>query len=227
MNEIKPIETVYNGYRFRSRLEARWAVLFDALKIKYQYEQDGFDLGDGQRYLPDFYFPDIKYYAEVKGNSEHIASDLKKTESFALHGKTAIMILGNIPYDPCSNGLYWIPIMYYSARSGGHVAHHYGFLGHDVDINGKPTKGFFQDDYAIGRNKFWSYSNYYMHNNPYVSDDEKNNYAHSAIQAISGAHLDDNDFPLVERFRDWYGDVQGAFLKARQARFEHGETPKP
>lgn len=22
---IKPIETVYNGYRFRSRLEARWA----------------------------------------------------------------------------------------------------------------------------------------------------------------------------------------------------------
>ena len=28
---IKAIETVYNGYRFRSRLEARWAVFFDAL----------------------------------------------------------------------------------------------------------------------------------------------------------------------------------------------------
>lgn len=25
---IKPIETVYKGYRFRSRLEARWAVFF-------------------------------------------------------------------------------------------------------------------------------------------------------------------------------------------------------
>lgn len=23
--DIKPIETLYNGYRFRSRLEARWA----------------------------------------------------------------------------------------------------------------------------------------------------------------------------------------------------------
>jgi hypothetical protein len=29
--EIKAIETSYKGYRFRSRLEARWAVFFDAL----------------------------------------------------------------------------------------------------------------------------------------------------------------------------------------------------
>lgn len=27
-NSIKPIETIYNGYHFRSRLEARWAVFF-------------------------------------------------------------------------------------------------------------------------------------------------------------------------------------------------------
>jgi len=26
MADIKPIETIYNGYKFRSRLEARWAV---------------------------------------------------------------------------------------------------------------------------------------------------------------------------------------------------------
>ena len=26
IKELKPIETIYNGYRFRSRLEARWAV---------------------------------------------------------------------------------------------------------------------------------------------------------------------------------------------------------
>ena len=35
---IKPIETIYKGYRFRSRLEARWAVFFDALGIEYEYE---------------------------------------------------------------------------------------------------------------------------------------------------------------------------------------------
>jgi hypothetical protein len=41
---IKAKETHYNGYRFRSRLEARWAVFFDALDIKYEYEKEGFDL---------------------------------------------------------------------------------------------------------------------------------------------------------------------------------------
>lgn len=51
---IKAIETVYNGYRFRSRLEARWAVFFDALGVKYEYEAEGFEIGNGLRHLPDF-----------------------------------------------------------------------------------------------------------------------------------------------------------------------------
>ena len=54
---IKPIETVYNGYRFRSRLEARWAVCFDELGIQYEYEKEGYELIDGLRYLPDFWLP--------------------------------------------------------------------------------------------------------------------------------------------------------------------------
>lgn len=54
---LKAIETVYNGYRFRSRLEARWAVFFDEMGIAYKYETEGFDLGNGIRYLPDFWLP--------------------------------------------------------------------------------------------------------------------------------------------------------------------------
>ena len=64
--KIKPIETIYNGYRFRSRLEARWAVFFDTLDIKYEYEKEGFDLGDGIYYLPDFWLPQVNMWAEVK-----------------------------------------------------------------------------------------------------------------------------------------------------------------
>lgn len=63
---IKAIETYYNGYRFRSRLEARWAVFFDELEIEYQYEPEGFELSNGKRYLPDFYLPRHKIYVEVK-----------------------------------------------------------------------------------------------------------------------------------------------------------------
>lgn len=47
------IETIYQGYRFRSRLEARWAVYFDQLGHTWEYEPEGLHL-DGVRYLPDF-----------------------------------------------------------------------------------------------------------------------------------------------------------------------------
>ena len=66
MNDIKPIQTKYNGYLFRSRLEARWAVFFDEMGIKYEYEPEGFVLTNADKYLPDFYLPDCKTYVEVK-----------------------------------------------------------------------------------------------------------------------------------------------------------------
>jgi hypothetical protein len=51
---IRPIETVYHGYRFRSRLEARWAVFFQTLGVPWEYEPEGFVLSTGEWYLPDF-----------------------------------------------------------------------------------------------------------------------------------------------------------------------------
>jgi hypothetical protein len=48
-NEIGAIETVYDGYRFRSRLEARWAVFFKTAGIRYTYEL----------YLSCFYLPEV------------------------------------------------------------------------------------------------------------------------------------------------------------------------
>jgi hypothetical protein len=63
---MKAIETIYKGYRFRSRLEARWAVFWDALGIKWEYEPEGYELSDGTRYLPDFWLPQVKMYGEVK-----------------------------------------------------------------------------------------------------------------------------------------------------------------
>lgn len=61
MITIKAIETQYKGYRFRSRLEARWAVFFDALGVRWEYEREGFGLGDAGRYLPDFWISGVRY----------------------------------------------------------------------------------------------------------------------------------------------------------------------
>lgn len=56
MSNIKAIETSYKGHRFRSRLEARWAIFFDALEIPWEYEKEGYALPSGP-YLPDFWLP--------------------------------------------------------------------------------------------------------------------------------------------------------------------------
>jgi len=63
---MKNIETRYAGYKFRSRTEARWAVFFDSMGIEWEYELEGFVLDNGKCFLPDFYLPKHKYYAEVK-----------------------------------------------------------------------------------------------------------------------------------------------------------------
>jgi hypothetical protein len=65
MTDIRPIETCYKGYRFRSRLEARWAVFFDTLGIEWEYEKEGYETKFG-KYLPDFWFPELNCFAEVK-----------------------------------------------------------------------------------------------------------------------------------------------------------------
>lgn len=51
---LKAIETRYAGRRFRSRREARWAILFDELEIDWRYEPEGYVLAGNVHYLPDF-----------------------------------------------------------------------------------------------------------------------------------------------------------------------------
>jgi hypothetical protein len=96
--EIKPIETVYNGYRFRSRLEARWAVFFDALKIKYEYEKEGYDLGGLGYYLPDFWLPEYNCFIEIKGNVPSTKERAKAEKLFFITGDPCIIFYG-LPFD--------------------------------------------------------------------------------------------------------------------------------
>ncbi len=89
---IKAIETRYNGYRFRSRIEARWAVFFDALGIKYEYEREGFDMGDAGWYLPDFWLPELGLWTEIKGSSPN-DEERRKARALATKGYTNVLIL--------------------------------------------------------------------------------------------------------------------------------------
>lgn len=90
---INPIETVYKGYRFRSRLEARWAVFLDSLNFTFVYEPDGYDL-DGTWYLPDFWVPEWKAFLEIKPQAP-TQEQMEKCQNLSnLTGHKTLLIAG-------------------------------------------------------------------------------------------------------------------------------------
>lgn len=229
---IKAIETEYNGYRFRSRLEARWAVFFDQAGITYEYEPEGFELEDGTRYLPDFYLPDDDVYVEVKPPREGFAKEIEKALWMIESGHSKkLMILQNIPpkteYD-----YYWYPIAYWHPMIGETMVSHCSFE-HTVE-NGEyisklhvctwPFVAFLKEKYAGYYLKFAD--EYYADGDKRMSDELK--------------PILDWDMPYPEKNRedgilfstkenDEANELVREFLNhcyeaARQARFEYGEN---
>lgn len=203
MPDIKAIETYYNGYRFRSRLEARWAVFFDALGVRYEYEPEGFQR-NGIYYLPDFLIHDVEgihacnwkqdIYVEVKGVPDeesankifyHCRDCYWKEEPETIKG-LPIWVVGNIP-----NPSDYINDMSNQRRERCDITKNinhgcclcindFGTLDGDICFE-------FSLDYTD--------------------------------------HLIFHGADSSYEYGKWSDKVSNAFLKARQARFEHGEKP--
>ena len=93
MKTIKAIDTIYRGYRFRSRLEARWAVFMDAINVRFEYEGEGFAF-DGVAYLPDFFLPDMDCFLEIKPTKPS-EEDTEKATLLCEHtGKNVYILFG-------------------------------------------------------------------------------------------------------------------------------------
>lgn len=128
--EIKAIETKYRGYHFRSRLEARWAVFFDALGARWEYELEGFSF-DGIAYLPDFFLPDLGIWCEIKGKLKselrwsdlfgcnvEIYPELDIAQKFRDHNNAIAVVVGSpgneeiyfYAFDLCDSGGGWFDV---------------------------------------------------------------------------------------------------------------------
>lgn len=99
---IPAVETRYNSILFRSRLEARWAVFYDVLGIKYLYEPEKYQVGT-ERYIPDYFLPEINedgedagLFVEVKGIAPDNMAMRKGIELCKLTKKVVVIISGQI-----------------------------------------------------------------------------------------------------------------------------------
>lgn len=92
---MKAIETSFDGRRFRSRTEARWAVFLKGLGLSYEYEPEGFVL-DGTPYLPDFRIPEIECWLEVKGQ-EPTEDEMGKCQRLARESGWLCLLAIGVP----------------------------------------------------------------------------------------------------------------------------------
>lgn len=94
----EPIQTYAFGHHFRSRLEARWSTFFSSLNVPWHYEMEGFELGVGVRYLPDFWLPQQDCWVEIKGAMPTAEEERKAALLATATGKRVLIFYGPIPY---------------------------------------------------------------------------------------------------------------------------------
>lgn len=212
MEAIKPIETIYHGYRFRSRLEARWAVFLDSLGVKYEYEPEGFKLPDGSLYLPDFRvmchasrgqdcepFP---LYIEVKGVMDEASA--KKIKAFSWYSAFEGINL-NLPDDEILR----------SAKSNNRqsllIVSDIPDIEFAVDVHDSRVMGSYD---CLG-------FKLYPHNYETVDGDHFGAYP-CAWNGHFGLLGDDSSYT------EWGDHIHTAYayIAARRARFEYGERPQ-
>ena len=218
---LTAIETLYAGCRFRSRLEARWAVFFDALGIAWEYEPEGYEITDGHtspiRYLPDFYLPDPEVWVEVKGQWDW--PELRKCciASFDHRGGLPLAPGDEMPDDQSRNRMRMLclggiprPLQH---RRPMHLALHFNkgyvygapFVWHPMTM--------------IDAWEVWE-TNLVLHddegNAEYFEHVEKRRYRSAALEFANSEHYRPAGDDLINR----------AYVDARSARFEHGEAEK-
>jgi len=244
---IKAIETHYKGYKFRSRLEARWAVFFDRLGVKWEYEPEGYGDKNGFAYLPDFVFdnPDgTPYFIEIKAKPP-TGHEIKKARTMADNGMPGYILIGT-PEAPRfdANGKMtsgsWAmmfgviadaysceipcdprPWIWMERRTvcGDFLLWPYPAHEFLLDKRGEPVVQHFTqpDDMAV-----------FDHNKQEITDSQCLGIAPDG-RSIIFYNSDERTFAIVELKPQFYDKacdsptLLAAYTAARSARFEHGE----
>lgn len=222
---FRAIETHYGGYLFRSRLEARWAVFFDALGIEWQYEIQGFELSTGEMYLPDFHLPTFNagLWCEVK----YWGGDFSKALQFCKDSHERIWLCEGKP----SHAIYFILAWDQWEKCLHNLAPWDSDCPHSPDCikecdAKKKMQGVIME---CGIPNLFAASN---ENRMYVQPCEFNCSTEYSAGCLNHTPYVSTSQPILVEESKWvshqdWGNVHQAILAARQARFEHGQVGAP
>jgi hypothetical protein len=87
------IQTIYAGDCFKSQLEVRWAIFFESLGLRYEYEKQSFGLLSGW-YVPDFWLSQLKVWVEIKPRSGETADPIRYKELAYSSNHPLLCIMG-------------------------------------------------------------------------------------------------------------------------------------
>ena len=212
--KIKAIQTAYKGYHFRSRLEARYAVFFDALGLEWEYEPEGFDLGDGVYYLPDFLIKTIAgdVYVEVKGGLKN-GSDLDVVDRLKI-----LSLVEKMPLGCCVYILGDMPKEGFS-----HIFTRISKPNNQFVIF-KAKMVYWFADYGITEDAgsgTWRVCNGFRDN---IMEPTIHGVRRYADKKKTNGDYDLNITNYFVESKSEYSSVNNAYKAARSARFEHGQS---
>ena len=115
MNTIQSHDVVVDDIVYRSKTEARWAILFARSGVQFEYEPRAFTIPEIGGYVPDFYLPKCHggCWIEIKGKAPTAIEQTKAIELHRitqqpvviLYGAYELLLNGSGDYDICNFGM--------------------------------------------------------------------------------------------------------------------------
>lgn len=93
------LPTHFDGVRFRSRAESRFALLLHTLNIRYVYEPVKFRLASGSTYTADFWLPETQLFVEIKPVRPHIEEE-SRCEEMSKSGFRVVLLVADCTFEP-------------------------------------------------------------------------------------------------------------------------------
>jgi len=96
--DIKTKPTFYKGVWFDSRTEAKYALAWDLLGIRYKIEEEKYTDHEGRGFIPDFYLPDYQLWVEVASDRpEAQARKIPRCHALADATSQAVLLTKGFP----------------------------------------------------------------------------------------------------------------------------------